>query len=258
MDIVLAHEVEQLAGDFFQDFFCEKVWVVLEVIERHKLNNVSCHVLPEGLRVECLVVAIQNLHRAEICITHSNYDDCDWECRTSHNLIDCLVHVSDDAICDYQADVELLIHLVDLSRRHLIVNFIKNFIEVGRPIQIALLQGLLIMPDYLCDSINAWIEDISVEGEAVRCSLWVGRYGPAKAVQVDHFVTVVELKDVADASDGVQVLVAVRVEVVQRMRVARVPIRHRKVDGECEIDLTPTEDVLQERVLPLDNKVLEL
>ena len=120
--------------------------------------------------------------------------------------------------------MELLIHLIDLSRRHLIVNFIKNLIEVGRPIQIALLQGFLIMPDYLCDSIDAWIEDVSVEGEAVRRSLWVWRYGPTKAVQIDHFVAVVELKDVADASDGVQVLIAVRVEVVQGMCVARVPI----------------------------------
>ena len=55
-----------------------------------------------------------------------------------------------------------------------------------------------------------------------------------------------------------QVLVAVWVEVVQRVRVARVPIGHREVDSECEIDLAPAEDVLQERVLPLYNKFLQL
>ena len=79
LDIVLAHEIEQLPWLFCENLFREQVWVVLEVIERHKLNDVCCHILTEGLRVECLVVAIQDLHRAEICITHPNYDDSNWE-----------------------------------------------------------------------------------------------------------------------------------------------------------------------------------
>ena len=120
--------------------------------------------------------------------------------------------------------MELLIHLIDLSCGHLIVDFIEDFVEVGWTVQVAVLKGLLVVADYLCDTIHSWVENVSIECKAVRRALRVGGYGPAKTVEIDHLVTVVELEDVTDASYGVEVLVAVRVKVVQGVSIARVPI----------------------------------
>lgn len=49
LNVVLAHEIEQLSWDLFKDLLCKQVRVVLEVVEGHKLHDVSSHVLAEGL-----------------------------------------------------------------------------------------------------------------------------------------------------------------------------------------------------------------
>ena len=136
--------------------------VVFEVVERHKLNDISRHVLPICLRIERLFIAIKYLHRAEISITNTHNNDGDWKVGAANNLINCLVHICDDTICNYQAYVELLIHLIDIRRSHLIVHFVKNFVEICRAIQIAILQGFLIMSDYLHNTIDSWIKDVAV------------------------------------------------------------------------------------------------
>ena len=49
LDIVLAHKVEQLTWHFFKDLFGQKMRVVLEIIERHKLHDICGHILTVGL-----------------------------------------------------------------------------------------------------------------------------------------------------------------------------------------------------------------
>ena len=53
--------------------------VILEVIEWHKLHNICSHVLAEGLRVEGFLIAIKDLHGAEISIADSHDNDSDRE-----------------------------------------------------------------------------------------------------------------------------------------------------------------------------------
>ena len=85
----------------------------------------------------------------------------------------------------------------------------------------------------------------------------VRRDGASEAIQVDLLVRVVELEDVADALDGVQVLVPVRVHIVERVRRARVSVREREVDGDGQIDVTSAENVFEERMLALNSQVLQ-
>ena len=49
----------------------------------------------------------------------------------------------------------------------------------------------------------------------MRCPVVLRRNGSAKAVQVDQLITVVELEDLAHVLDDLEVLVTLRVAVVQ-------------------------------------------
>ena len=139
-------------------------------------------------------------------------------------MINGLLHIVDDTISDDQANVVLLIHLVNLRGLHLIVHLVENLIEVGRSIQISVLQCFLVMTDNFCDSVDSWIEDVSVQCKAMGGPLRVWRNRTAKAVQIDHFVTIVKLQDITDSADSVKILVALRVEVVKGMCVTRVTV----------------------------------
>ena len=72
------------------------------------------------------------------------------------------------------------------------------------------------MRNDLRNTINTRVKDIAIESEAVRGTVVVWRDCTAEAVQVDHLVAVVELKNVTDGLDSLQVLIILRVEVVER------------------------------------------
>ena len=138
-----------------------------------------------------------------------------------------------------------LIHLVYLSRLHLIVNFTQNLVEIGWSVQISALQSFLIMTDHFIDSVYSWVEDVSVECEAVGSSRRVGRNRPAEAVQIYHLVAIVELQNVTDSADGVKILVAAWVKVVKGVCVTRIAVRKCKIYCECQVNLAAAKYVLQ-------------
>ena len=80
----------------------------------------------------------------------------------------------------------------------------------------------------------------------MRGTSWVWRNRTSKAIKINHFVAVVELKDVTDAADRLEILISLWIEVMQRVLISRVTIGKREVDGHSQIDLTSTENILQE------------
>ena len=80
------------------------------------------------------------------------------------------------------------------------------------------------MCDDLRNTVYTRVKDITVESKAVRSSITVGWDRTAEAVQVDHLVAVVELKDVTNGLDCLQVLIILRVEVVERLSAVRVTV----------------------------------
>ena len=80
------------------------------------------------------------------------------------------------------------------------------------------------MRDDFGDTVYSWIEDITIESEAVRSTIVVGWNRAAKTVQVDHLIGVVELKDVSDGFNSLQILIVLRVEVVERFSLARISV----------------------------------
>ena len=141
--------------------------------------------------------------------------------------------------------MEFLIHLVYLSRLHLIVDFTDYLIEIGWSVQISVLQSFLIMTDHFSDSVYSWVEDVSVECEAVGSSRRVGRNCPAEAVQIYHLVAIVELQNITDSADGVKILVAVWVKVVKGVCVTRITVRKCKIYCKCQVNLAATKYILQ-------------
>ena len=111
------------------------------------------------------------------------------------------------------------------------------------------------MRDDFGDTVYSWIKDITIESEAVRSSIAVGWDRAAKTVQVDHLIGVVELKNVSNSLDSLQVLIVLRVEVVERFSGARISIRQSEVNSKCQINFTTTEYILEEGVLTLNLQV---
>ena len=75
LDLMLAHVVQQLAWNLIQYFFGEHVRIVLELIEWNELDDIGRHVLAVGLRVECLLITVEDLHSGEVCIADTDDDD---------------------------------------------------------------------------------------------------------------------------------------------------------------------------------------
>jgi len=121
VDVVLSHVVEELTWHFHEGLLRKQVWVVLELIEGDKLNDISCHVLPVGRGVEGLVISIERVHTAEVSIANSDDNDGKRVLRASDNLVDGLVHVVDDTIGEDDKDVELLLLLSDWLRLSVLI-----------------------------------------------------------------------------------------------------------------------------------------
>ena len=70
------------------------------------------------------------------------------------------------------------------------------------------------MWDNRLNSIDSRIEDITIQSKAVGSTIREGWDSASKAVQVDHFVAVVELQDITYAFNRFQVLIMSRVKVM--------------------------------------------
>ena len=231
---------------------------MLEVVEGDELHDICGHVLAVGLGVECFIIAIERLHRLEVSITDTNNDDGEGHLRTAYDLVNCLIHVTDHTVSDDYQDVELLVHLVDWLACDVLIHFIDDLGEVGRPVQLAVANCTLVAIDHLLDAIDTRVENVTVEGEAVGASVRIGWNGATEPVQIDLLVGVVELEDVTNTLDGVQVLVPVRVHVMERVGGAGIPVGQGEVDSDGEIDRATTKNVLEERMLALNSQVLHL
>ena len=99
------------------------------------------------------------------------------------------------------------------------------------PIEFSIVKSLLVALNDAFDPANPWVENVAIEGETVRSPIDIGRDCASKTIQVDHLVRVVELENVTNTLDGLQVLVLLWVEKVKGVRLTRVAVREREIDG---------------------------
>ena len=102
------------------------------------------------------------------------------------------------------------------------------------------------MGDDLVDAIDPWVEDVTIEGETVGSPVCVRWHSAAKTVQVDLFVAIVELQDIANTLDSLQVLIALHIQEMKRVWLSWVTIGRSEVDSERQVNLATAENVLQE------------
>jgi hypothetical protein len=197
MNSSLAHELEQLARQFHQCFLCQKMRVVFKLVEGNELNDISLGVLVPSSTEKGLVVTIKCLHVWEVSISNTNNDNGHGVARTSHNLINCLSHVVNDTVCDDQQNLKLLVLEVSRICLNVVIHLVQNWSEMGRAIQINMLQTVLVVGNHFVEPINARVKDVAIHGKAVRSSLTVRRNCTAETIQVDKFVCIVELQNVS-------------------------------------------------------------
>ena len=67
-----------------------------------------------------------------------------------------------------------------------------------------------------------------------------------EAVERDLFIVIIVLQDPSYRADGTQVFVSRQVVAVERVILSWVSIRQSKINGNIQIDFTPSKDILQE------------
>jgi len=111
-----------------------------------------------------------------------------------------------------------------LREGNIVVAFADDVGEVGRSVKLAAVKGSLVAIGNFLDTVDTRIENIAIKSEAVRASVGVGRDGSAEAVEVDLFVAIIELQDIAYRLDGLKILVLLGVEVMERTRLPGVTV----------------------------------
>jgi len=129
------------------------------------------------------------------------------------------------------------------------------------PVQLHVLEGLLVSLKHSFQAITLWIEDVSIQSEAVAsCSTVVDSQieFAAKTKGWELLIRVVKLEDVAYRLESLVVLVLGESMGVVASRVVWLSVGKGEVDGDGQVDLAASEDVVEERVSLVDSQVSEL
>jgi len=179
------------------------------------LHDVSSRVPFIGVRIEGLLITVKLIHSGEVSIADTHDDDSQGVIRASDNLVDRLAHVINHTISDDQKHLELLIVVVAWISLTDIVDSVEDRTEVGGAVQVDIGQIVLVVLYNFFQVVDSGVEDVTVHGEAVRCSLGVWRNTAAEAEQVDSLVSVVILENSTHLVDNLKVLVTRHVKVME-------------------------------------------
>ena len=84
--------------------------------------------------------------------------------------------------------MKLLVALGYISCFRLIVNLLNNLVEVCGTVELTRLERRFVVFNDLRDAIDSRIEDITVEGEAMRASVPKRLDRSSESIEVDHLV----------------------------------------------------------------------
>ena len=105
-------------------------------------------------------------------------------------------------------DLVVIGHIRCLS---LIVELVQDLIKVSWSIKVDSLERIAIVLDGFLNTVDSWVENVSVQGEAMGCLIRYRWDVTSKAIQIDHFVSVVELEDVTNVLDDGKIGISPRV-----------------------------------------------
>lgn len=197
--------------------------VVSEVLVRHKLDDVTLHLLLERLGIERLVISVQHVHRSEVSIADANDDDGKRKIRATNDLINCFLHVTDDAVGQNHKQVVLLVVLGDLDGFTAVIDVLDDLREVCWPVELGHIESTLICFDYTRDAIALRPKVVSIQGKLV-IGLVKALNAGSKSISRNQFVRVIVLKDATNSLQRLQVLIKSRVAIMQRLGVSTMTI----------------------------------
>jgi len=87
---------------------------------------------------------------------------------------------------------------------------------VGWSVKIYVLKTISVMVYHFIQTIDSGVKNVTIHRKAVSSTLAKGRHSAAEAVKVYELVTVVVLKNPTHRLNHLQVLIFLRIEIVQR------------------------------------------
>jgi hypothetical protein len=82
----------------------------------------------------------------------------------------------------------LLVHLIDVLRLSHIVYELDDRSEISRAVQIDVFKRVFVCFDYTVETVDFRVENVSIKGKTVRCSVRRWRDRRAEAERWDLFV----------------------------------------------------------------------
>lgn len=140
---------------------------MFELGEWNKLHDITGHVLFESLRVQWDIVGVQHVHGGEVGLAHTDDDDRDRKRRSTHNLVNRLLHVIDDAVRYNQENQVLLIPLRDFQALRHIVDRLHDFMEVCGPMKVSVFDRVLVGIKHTLETVALRVENVAVKGETM-------------------------------------------------------------------------------------------
>lgn len=85
------------------------------------------------------------------------------------------------------------------------------------PIQIDCLvaDAVLVVSNDLFELVDAWVKNVTIQGEAVRGTLRIGLNCTTEPKQIDLLICIVELQNSTDLINNLQVLVLLHIPVME-------------------------------------------
>lgn len=246
LDVALLEVVSQLERYLLKCLLCKLEIIARELAEWHKLNNITAHVPFVFVGVQRRHIGIQLVHCREVSITNSDNDDTQRVVGAANNFVYCFLEVVDDAVGDNKQNLVALVLVGDLACLAAAVYGVEDLAEVSRSIEINFLDGILVCHLHAIDAVALGQEDVAVESKAMRWSVQLLMNLSTKSVCWYLLVGVIVLKDVADCSQSLEVLVLVGVPVVEGVAGRWRSVRQSKINRNVQVDLATTEDVLEE------------
>lgn len=112
-------------------------------------------------------IGVQSIHRFEFIFADSHNDDRQRQVRASDDLVDCLLHVVDNAVGNDQQNVIFLVVLRDFCGLAAAVDFRNDGAEVRWAVQTYLLNRVHVGLQHSFKAVAFGLEDISIESKAM-------------------------------------------------------------------------------------------
>ena len=97
-----------------------------EFSKRNELHYVSRHFSLISLTVKRRLVSIKLVHSRKVSTADSHDNNAERQTATPNNLVDSLLKIVDDAVCNYQQDIILLVLLRHTHAFCHVINQLKN------------------------------------------------------------------------------------------------------------------------------------